>query len=91
MVELKSLTITRSPKVLLTCTISDTSLPLLSPLLTSMFTLPTTSRRASRVARSSCSRLMRAVARVRRASTPLRIHTSSCASSLSALAFTTAS
>jgi hypothetical protein len=36
------------------------------------------------LARSTSRRLMRPCARVRRASTPLRIHTSSCASSLSA-------
>ena len=40
----------------------------------------------ARRARNSSSRVMRPCARVRRASTPLRIQTSSCASSLSALA-----
>jgi hypothetical protein len=40
----------RSPNVLLTCVSSDTSLPLLSPVFTSMLTLPTTSRRAARLA-----------------------------------------
>ena len=42
-------------------------------------------------ARKTSSRWMRATLRVRRASTPLRIHTSSCASSLSARALANAS
>ena len=53
---------------------------------TSRLTLPSASRRAARLARSSSRRAMRLWLRVRRASTPLRIQTSSCASSLSALA-----
>ena len=76
---------------LLTFSSSATILPLLWAEATSILTLPTTSRRAARLSRSSPKRLMRAVARVRRASTPLRIHTSSCARSLSDRALMTAS
>ena len=49
------------------------------------------SRRAARSARRRSSRATRPTLRVRRASTPLRTHTSSCASSLSARAAARAS
>ena len=81
----------REAKVLLTWVNSATSFPLAAPLATSSLTLPTASRRASRRARIFSKRVMRPWARVRRASTPLRIHTSSCAKSLSARALMTAS
>jgi hypothetical protein len=53
--------------------------------------LPCCSRRAERSRRRRSSRATRPTLRVRRASTPLRIHTSSCASSLSARALASAS
>ena len=70
---------------------SATIFPLDWPEATSIFTLPCTSRRAVRLSRNASSRLMRLWLRVRRASTPLRIQISSCASNLSALALMTAS
>ena len=79
-----------SPKALLTLVSSATILPLGRPEATSSLTLPSASRRAARGAQRF-SRGCGPAPRVRRASTPLRIQTSSCASSLSALALITAS
>ena len=64
-------------KLLLTSVSSATSLPLGTPEATSIFTLPTFSRRAARSPRRFCNRVMRLWLRVRRASTPLRIQISS--------------
>ncbi|MCY1555344.1 hypothetical protein D9M68_920000 [compost metagenome] len=96
MVPVKSRTTMRCPpsavgKDLQTFSSSATILPLAVPLATSSFTLPRVLRRCSRWARRPSSRVMRPCARVRRASTPLRIHTSSWASNLSARALMTAS
>ncbi|MCY1371030.1 hypothetical protein D9M69_581570 [compost metagenome] len=91
MVPLKPRITVFSPKDLEASVSSATILPLDWPEATSMLTLPCTSRRAARLARSSCSRVMRLWLRVRRASTPLRIQISSWASSLSALALMIAS
>ncbi len=96
MVAVKSRITVRCPpsapgKDLLMRSSSATILPLALPLATSSFTLPRVLRRCSRWARSRSRRVIRPCARVRRASTPLRIHTSSCASSLSARALITAS
>ena len=62
-----------------------------APASTSSRTRPSASRRAARCSRSAFRRAMRATLRVRRASTPLRTHASSCASSLSARAKASAS
>ena len=70
---------------------SATILPLGMPASTSSRTWPSDSRRAARCARSACRRWTRPTLRVRRASTPLRTQTSSCASSLSARALASAS
>ena len=91
MVAEKSRTIIFSPNDFDTCVSSATNLPLNPPLATSILTLPCAVRRAACSARSLPRRSMRAWARVRRASTPLRIQTSSCAKSLSARALITAS
>ena len=76
---------------LLTLRSSATSLPERSPASTLSRTLPSRSRRASRWRRSCSSRCTRPSLRVRRASTPLRIQTSSCAQNLSNLRLSTAS
>ena len=78
-------------EALLTLRNSATSLPERSPESTVSFTLPSRSRRASRSRRSCSRRLTRPSLRVRRASTPLRIQTSSCAQNLSNLRLSTAS
>ena len=70
---------------------SATSRPLAAPRSRSSRTRPTASRRCRRCSRSRSSRATRLTLRVRRASTPLRTQTSSCASSLSARALATLS
>ena len=92
----KSLTIRRDSPVgvakrIETFFSSATILPLGMPASTSSRTRPSDSRRAARCARSACRRCTRPTLRVRRASTPFRTQTSSCASSLSARALASAS
>ena len=84
-VAVKSCTIGRSYDLDMFCK-SATILPLRSPADTANFTWPMASRRCARLARSFSRRAIRPTLRVRRASTPLRIQTSSCANILSALA-----
>ena len=84
-----SRTIGRPANDLLTLRNSATSLPERSPESTVSFTLPMRSRRASRSSRNCSSRFTRPSLRVRRASTPLRIQTSSCAQNLSNLRLST--
>ena len=72
-----------SPKLLPTFSNSATSLPERSPVSTVSLIEPMRSRRAARSSRRCSSRLTRPSLRVRRASTPLRIHTSSCAQNFS--------
>ena len=85
-VPVKLRTMSLSPNDLDTPSSSATILPLGAPEAKSIFTLPSVSRRAARLERISSNRPIRLWLRVRRASTPLRIQISSCASSLSALA-----
>ena len=73
----------RSPKLLQTFSSSATSLPERSPVSTVSLIGPRRSRRAARSSRSRSSRFTRPSLRVRRASTPLRIQTSSCAQNFS--------
>ena len=84
-------TIGRSPKVLVTSLNSATSRPELWPASIARLMLPSRSRRSARSTRSCSSRLTRPSLRVRRASTPLRIQTSSCAQNLSNRRFVTSS
>ena len=70
---------------------SATSFPERSPAPTASFTLPMRSRRAARSSRRRSRRRTRPSLRVRRASMPLRIQTSSCAQNLSNLRCATAS
>ncbi|MNI39889.1 hypothetical protein D3C73_940820 [compost metagenome] len=90
MVVEKSRTIVRSPKANEMSLMSMTFLPELTPWAASILTLPLRSRRAERSLRIAFRRRTRPSSRVRRALMPWRIHTSSCASSLSNRAFSCA-